>query len=235
MAEYTLYYWPIRFRGQFVRAVLSAVGADWREAGAEETAALKQAEPGAQAVPHMGPPVLVDHGDGLNLSQMPAILGYLGRKHGLVPDDRAGAALTDKILADANDVLYEMTRYNGAQMWTDADWAEFVPRLDRWMAIFEATGRRNGLRQGDGFMLGTPEPGLADYVTATLWGEMTRLLPSLRRPLSRNAPCVAALCDRIAALPEQAALISRSEAQFGYAWCGGQIEASLRSVTGADQ
>jgi glutathione S-transferase len=59
---------------------------------------------------------------------------------------------------------------------------------------------------------------------------MTDRLPSLRPVLDETAPAVAALSDRIAALPEQADLRARSDAEYGDAWCGGQIEESLRAV-----
>ena len=230
MTDYTLYYWPIQFRGQFVRSVLAHAGASWEEAGPEDVAAQHGLEPEAQLVPHMGPPVLTDHSRNIHLSQMPAILAYLGDKHGLMPDDPVLNAMCHKVVADANDVLYEMTRYNGAQAWTAAAWEEFKPRLWRWMVIFEETGRRHGLTARSGFMLGTEEPGLADLVTATLWGTMTAKMPPLRPELDRHAPMVAALSDRIAALPSQAELRKQSDALYGNGWCGGQIEASLRAV-----
>jgi len=230
MPDYTLYYWPIPFRGQFVRAVLAETGAEWREAGAEATSALLHAAPEDQPVPHMGPPVLEDHAAGFVLAEMPAIMGYLGRRHGLMPEAPDRAALTDKIVADANDVLDEMTRAGGAQMWTPAAWAEYRPRLARWMRIFEETGMRHGLTDGAGHMLGTEAPGLADLATATLWGTMTRQLPPLRPLLEGTAPALAALSDRIAARPAQAALRAWSDREFGDSWCGGEIEESLRAV-----
>jgi len=230
MADYTLYYWPIQFRGQFVRAVLAHVGASWQEAEFDEIAAQRMLEPSAQLIPHMGPPVLTDHSRDFHISQMPAVLTYLGEKHGLMSDNPVYRALTHKIIADANDVLYEMTRYNGAQMWTDASWKEFQPRLCRWMGVFEETGRRNGLTAGAGFMLGTEAPTLADLVTAILWGTMTARLAPLRPLLDRQAPGVAGLTDRVRALPAQVELRDRSDALYGDAWCGGQIEASLRAV-----
>ncbi|MBC7283631.1 glutathione S-transferase [Hoeflea sp.] len=233
MADYTLYYWPLPFRGQFVRAVLAHVGASWHEAGPDEVASQRAAGPGAQVVPHMGPPVLTDHGNEAHLSQMPAILAYLGEKHGLLPDDPVLKAMSHKIVADANDVLYEMTRYNGAQAWNDTAWKEFQPRLRRWMEIFEETGRRHGLTARSGFMLGTQVPGLADIVTAILWSTMTAKFAPLRPMLDRHAPAIASLSDRIAALPAQAELRKRSDEDYGDEWCGGQIEASLRAVLGS--
>jgi glutathione S-transferase len=230
MPDYTLYYWPVPFRGQFIRAVLAHVGATWREADTEEIGALMNSPPAAQLVPHMGPPVLTDHETGLSLAQMPAILSYLGHKHDLIPQDPARGALTVKIIADANDVLYEMTLHNGSQMWTKQAWRNYGPRLRRWMAIFEETGRRYGLTAEAGYLLGSEQPSLADLTTHILWGTMTAKLGSLRSILEDTAPAIAGLSARIAALPEQSTLRAESDDEYGDEWCSGQIEASLRAV-----
>ncbi len=230
MTDYRLYYWPIPFRGQFVRAVLAHVQAAWEEADIDDLIALKNKAPGAQLVPHMGPPVLTDLAADLSLAQTQAILAYLGNKHGLIPDEPDRAALTHKIIADANDLLYEMTLYNGAQMWTQASWNAFRPRLGRWMEIFEETGRRHGLTAQAGYLLGSEAPGLADLTTHILWGTMTAKLPSLWPVLEATAPAIAGLSERIAALPEQQELRAKSDELYGDVWCGGQIEASLRAV-----
>ena len=230
MADYTVYYWPLPFRGQFVRSVLAHVGASWTEASIDDLIALKNADPSHQLVPHMGPPVLTDHTADLSLAQTPAILAYLGSKYRLIPSDPARAALTAKIIADANDVLYEMTRYNGAQMWTQASWDSYRPRLGRWMEIFEEHGCRYGLTVEEGYILGTEAPSLADLVAHILWGVMTSKLPPLRSLLDTNAPAIASLSNRIAQLPEQVELRVRSDAAYGDEWCSGQIEASLRVV-----
>ncbi len=230
MTEYTLYYWPLPFRGQFVRSVLAHIGASWTEASVEDLIALKETEPTRQVVPHMGPPVLTDHAADLSLAQTPAILAYLAAKSGLAPTDPAGGALTTKVIADANDVLCEMTLNNGAQMWTQEGWDSYRPRLCRWMTIFEEHGRRHGLTATAGHILGTDEPGLADLVAHILWGGMTSKLPTLRPLLETTAPSIANLSDRIARLPNQEALRAHSDAQYGDTWCSGQIEASLRAV-----
>jgi len=133
-------------------------------------------------------------------------------------------------MADANDVLYEVTLHNGAQMWTPETWNTYRPRLARWMAIFEEMGRRHGLTAQAGHFLGTETPGLADLAAAILWGTMTAKLPSLRPMLDVTAPAIAGLCDRISALPEKVELRARSEVEYADEWCGGQIEASLRAV-----
>jgi len=164
------------------------------------------------------------------LSQMPAILGYLGDRHGLIPDNASGRAMTDKITGDADDVFNDTTLHNGAQMWTRQSWAEFLPRLEHWMQLFQETGRRNGMTATGGFMLGTDAPGIADFTTAVLWGTMVHKLPQLRSVLDAAAPDLAGLCDRVCALPEQLELRDRSDAAYGDLWCAGQIEASLRAA-----
>lgn len=230
MTDYTLYYWPIPFRGQFVRAVLAEVGATWDEADMATLQALWHAEPAQQPVPFMGVPVLTDHGENSSIAQMPAILTYLGRKHRLTPDDPLLEAMTTKIVADASDVLYETTRHHGALLWDQASWDAYLPRLTRWMAIFEETGRRHGLSPGAGHVLGTEAPGIADLATCVLWGTMTQRFPSLRPLLDARAPAIAGLTDRVAARPAQAELRRRSDENFGEVWCEGEIEASLRAV-----
>ena len=230
MPDYTLYYWPLPFRGQFVRSVLAHVGATWEEADIEAVISLKQAAPSQQSIPHMGPPVLIDHTADVVFAQTPSILAYLGRKYGLVPQELLHETLTAKIVADANDVLYEMTLHNGAQMWTTQAWRAYLPRLQRWMEIFEATGQRHGLTAEKGYLLGTEAPGVADLTAHILWGTMAAKLPTIRDELEKAAPGITGLSDRIAQLPEQAQLRIRSDAEYGEQWCSGQIEASLRAV-----
>lgn len=232
MADYTLHYWPIPFRGQFIRAVLAHAGATWEETGAGETARVKDLAVARQPVAHMAPPMLVDHAAGIALAQMPAILAYLGARHGLMPGDPGRDALTHKVVADANDVLDEVTLNGGQEMWDADRWAVFQPRLRRWMAIFEETGTRHGLTPQGGTILGTGAPGLADLVSSTLWFTMTDKLPALSGVLEDAAPAVAAHARRLAETPALAAMRAETDAAWGDVYCGGQIEKSLRAVLG---
>ncbi len=233
MPDYELYYWSVPFRGQFVRAVLAYAGRNWTEAG---DAAIGKAMKGPvtkMPVPFMGPPVLVDVKADVAISQMPAILLYLGETLKLMPETPALRALTLKIVNDANDVIDELTQDGGRQMWTDARWKEFTPRLKKWMALFEETGARHGLKAESGFVLGTAKPGIADIVTATLWSTMTDRFPKLGTMLKKSAPRIAGLTRRMAALPALAHLAAKAKDDYGDAYCGGQIEKSLRKVLGA--
>jgi glutathione S-transferase len=126
-----------------------------------------------------------------------------------------------------------MTIQGGMQMWTDKRWKAFVPRLKKWMSFWEETGRRHGLKKDCGFLLGGDAPGIADVITATLWGTMGDRFPKIETILNKSAPMTAALTKRIAALPPLKNLAAKARDDYGDAWCGGQIEKSLRKVLGA--
>jgi glutathione S-transferase len=137
------------------------------------------------------------------------------------------------VVCDANDVIDEITLDGGRQMWTEARWSEFVPRLEKWMSFWEETGRRHGLKGDAGFLLGGAAPGVADVVTATLWTTMADRFARIDEILNAAAPMTAALARRVAGLPALAELAARARQDYGEAYCGGQIEASLRKVLNA--
>jgi glutathione S-transferase len=233
MSDYDLYYWSVPFRGQFVRAVLAFAGKTWSEGGDAAIAKLMGGPVEDMPVPFMGPPLLVDKRARVAIAEMPAILLYLGETLDLLPATPALRALTMKVVNDANDVIDEITLDGGRQMWTEARWRDFVPRLEKWMSLWEETGRRHGLKPGSGFLLGGEAPGMADVVTATLWSTMTDRFRKIATILKDAAPMTAALSRRIADLPPLAELAAKAREDYGDAYCGGQIEASLRNVLGA--
>lgn len=233
MSDYELYYWSVPFRGQFVRAVLAYAGETWAEAGDAAIGKLMEGPVKKMPVPFMGPPLLIDKKADVAISQMPAIILYLGETLDLLPKSPALRAMTLKIVCDANDVIDEITLQGGMQMWTDKRWKEFVPRLKKWMSFWEETGRRHGLKAESGFLLGGDKPGIADVVTATLWSTMTDRFAKIETILKKTAPMTAALTKRVAALPSLKKLAAKAEEDYGDAYCGGQIEKSLRKVLGA--
>lgn len=231
MPDYTLYYWSVPFRGQFVRAVLAYAGKSWTEAGDEVISRLMEGPVKAMPVPFMGPPLLIDKKAKVAIAQMPAIVLYLGDTLGLMPANPALRALTMKIVNDANDVIDEITLDGGRQMWTKQRWKEFVPRLKKWMSLWEETGRRHGLKADASFLLGG-KAGIADIVTATLWSTMTDRFPKIETIFKKTAPATAGLTRRVADLPPLTRLAAKARTDYGDAYCGGQIEASLRKVLG---
>lgn len=230
MTDYELYYWSVPFRGQFVRAVLAYAGKTWTEGGDDAIGKLMEGPVADMPVPFMGPPLLVERKTGFAISQMPAIVLYLGETLDLLPPKPTLRALAIKVVNDANDVIDELTQDGGREMWTAKTWKDFEPRLAKWMSFWEDLGRRHGLKRDAGFLLGGDSPDVADIVTATLWSTMTDRLPPLAEVLERAAPATAALTRRVAALPALVQLANASRKDYGDAYCGGQIEASLRKV-----
>ena len=230
MSDYDLYYWSVPFRGQFVRAVLAYAGKTWTEAGNAEISKLMGGSSQDMPVPFMGPPMLIDKRTGFAIAEMPAVVLYLGETLGLMPATPGLRALSMKIVNDANDVIDDITLDGGRLMWTQKHWREFVPRLKKWMSLWEETGRRHGLKADSGYLLGGEAPGIADVVTATLWSTMTDRFAKIEAILEEAAPMTAALTRRVAALPALAKLAAKARQDYGDAYCGGQIEASLRKV-----
>ncbi|MGD0635866.1 MAG: glutathione S-transferase [Beijerinckiaceae bacterium] len=167
------------------------------------------------------------------IAQMPAIVLYLGETLDLMPATTALRALSIKIVNDANDVIDEITLNGGREMWTEKRWQDFVPRLKRWMSFWEEMGRRHGLKRNSGFLLGGEAPGIADIVTATLWSTLADRFPKIEAILEESAPMTAALTRRVADLPALAKLAAKARQDYGDAYCGGQIEASLRKILDA--
>ena len=172
MSDYDLYYWSVPFRGEFVRAVLAYAGKTWTEAGDAAISKLMVGPVKDMPVPFMGPPLLIDKKADFAIAEMPAIVLYLGDTLDLMPATPALRALTMKIVNDANDVIDEITLDGGREMWTPERWRDFVPRLTKWMSLWEETGRRHRLKADAGFLLGGQAPGVADLVTATLWSTL---------------------------------------------------------------
>jgi glutathione S-transferase len=62
---------------------------------------------------------------------------------------------------------------------------------------------------------------------------MTDRFSKIEAILQETAPMTAALTRRIADLPPLAKLAAKARQDYGDAYCGGQIEASLRKVLDA--
>jgi glutathione S-transferase len=61
---------------------------------------------------------------------------------------------------------------------------------------------------------------------------MAERFPKIAAILEEAAPMTAALSRRVAGLPALARLAASARQDYGDAYCGGQIEASLRQVLG---
>ena len=228
---YTLYYWAIPFRGNFIHTLLSYAQVPYKEASIPEIVAIRQQLPTNQPYPCMAPPFLHDHEDDVFLSQTVAIVHYLAHKLNLLPTSTLKATLALKTMLDANDVLGELTRGTKGGPWDPEAFKNYIQgRFIKWLDIFEQTGLRHGLHDNEGYYLDTPNPTLADFVLFALWGTMKRCLPELSPILYEHAPRVLALCDRIEALPSMHNLVKKQEELYGNRYCSGEMEASIRAA-----
>jgi len=227
MLDYKLYYWDLPFRGNFLQLLLEDVGANYKKFDASD---VYPARGLTIKNPGMAPPYLYDCQGKTWYAQMPAILMHLGRKYDYLPKRAETLTLALKTILDANDVLMEITNYNGSMMWQKSTWEEFrCGRLADWMQIFEKTGNDHGLKGGAGFLLGA-RISVADIAVAALFGTMVHSFPTLRGDLQEHAPNIAILCQRIEARPAILHFLDRQREESGRGYCGGQIEGSLRKM-----
>ena len=226
--KFELYYWPLPFRGCFVSYLFAYRDVPLLEiTDFEDIQASMSRHPSEQEVPFIGPPVLRNRESGQALSQMPAIVLYASRELDLLPDEPFDAAMCMKVLMDCNDILMEICRYNGSMMWEREQWVEFrSQRFPRWLGILEESLDR-------GF-LGGDSVSFADIGVYALLGNMTRCLPQLDADVKTHAPGVHALCQRIGSKSSVAACVADQEEKYGDAYCGGQIEQSIRRMLEMD-
>ena len=233
MSDYAFYYWSVPFRGQFVRAILAYAGKTWTEADDATIMKLMSGPVKDMPVPFMGPPFLIDNNNDFAIAEMPAIVLYLGETLDMMPATPALRAMTMKTVNDANDVIDELTLDGGRDMWTEKRWLDFTPRLTKWMALWEETGRRHGLTSETGYLLGGEVPGIADIVTATLWSTLADHFQSIAVLLEEAAPRTSALSRRVSDLPALAELAASARKDYGDAYCGGEIGNSMKKVLDA--
>lgn len=117
----------------------------------------------------------------------------------------------------------------GRDMWTEERWQRSIPRIEKWMTMWEELGRRHGLADDTGFLLGGDHPALADVITATLWTTISDRFSRLKTLLVDTAPRTMALSERISSLPALAGLRAKARSEYGDAYAGGQIGASMKT------
>lgn len=224
--DYEFYYWQVPFRGIFIQLLLEEVEAVYERKDANDIYPDKGLR---ISVPSMAPPYLFDVKREKYLSQMPAIMKYLGETHELIPVRTSRAALAMKVVMDCHDILTEITNFYGLKMWDKKEWSEFrEKRLSRWMKIFELTGLEHGIENGH-YLLGK-DLSIADIASVALFGSMLYSFPSLEVDLEKNAPNILKLIHRIESRKNIRPFLLKQREEWGRIYCGGQIEASLRDM-----
>ena len=141
---YRLFYWPRRGRGEQVRLLLNELGQDYEDVhlpiGGDEFMAMKREGPGTL---YFGSVPMLQDGD-FKLAQGPVIMNYLGRKHGVMPDNLRAAAKTEAMVLGAEDMRMAYFRLLGDR--AAEKQAEFVRGAwrDRWLPAWSDLLDLNG-------------------------------------------------------------------------------------------
>ncbi|NDW04149.1 glutathione S-transferase [Jiella pacifica] len=226
---YDLYYWPsVPGRGEYVRLVLEAAGADYRDVarldaseggGIEAMFAFIEGKRGA-LLP-FAPPFLV--AGEIVLSQAPVIAAFLGERHGLAPEGeadvlfaRAIAATTADFVAEAHDTHHPVgvSLYYGDQKAEAARRAEDFRsgRMPKFLGWYEALLAANPA--GHSWLVGDrmtyADLGLFQTVEGLRYA-----FPRRMRSLSESIPLVEALCKRVAS-SERIAIYLASDRRLAF-------------------
>ncbi|TFF25558.1 glutathione S-transferase [Jiella endophytica] len=218
---YDLYYWPgLPGRGEYVRLVLEAAGAEYRDmarldrsqgGGVEAMFAFIRGAKGPRRP--LAPPFLVD-GD-IILSQTAVIVAFLGERHGLAPDleadrmfARSIAATTADFVGEAHDTHHPL----GVALYYEDQKAEAARRAEafrnermaKFLGWYEALIGDNpaGSSYLAGDALSYADLGLFQTVEGLRYA-----FPRRMKTLSPDYPLVMALCDRVAAGPRISAYL----------------------------
>lgn len=226
---YDLYYWPsIPGRGEYVRLVLEAAGADYRDmarleasegGGTEAMFAFIEGRRGA-LLP-FAPPFLV--AGEIVLSQAPVIAAFLGERHGLAPDAeakrlfaRAIAATTADFVAEAHDTHHPVgvSLYYDDQKTEAARRAEEfrTERMPKFLGWYEALVAANPA--GHDWLVGDRMT-YADLGLFQTVAGLNYAFPRRMQTLLEAIPLVEALCQR-AASNERIAAYLASERRLAF-------------------
>ena len=149
--SYRLFYWALRGRGEQVRLLLNELGEDYEDVHLEHGQEYRQMRRGGPGTLYFGSVPMLQDGD-FKLAQGPAIMNYLGRKHGIMPADPQAAAKTEALVLGAEDMRMAYFRLLGKDAterqakFVSGDWK------DRWLPAWSGLLDLNG---DTGYFVGT--------------------------------------------------------------------------------
>lgn len=218
---YHLYYWPILGRGEFVRLVLEASGAPYRDVvrlpeseGGGVKALLALLEEGPGSPPPRAPPILMV-GDRI-FSQSPSICRFVAEHHGLVGDTEMERQAADQLhltIADLANEAHDVHHPLGSSFYYEEQKPESLrrsavfikERMPKFLNYFERVLSKNA--QGkDQHLLGSA----LSYPDLTLFQVLLGLeyaFPKAFRRVTEKTPRLITLRDAVRKLPRVAAYL----------------------------
>ena len=213
--RYQLYYWPtIQGRGEFVRLAFEAAGADYVDVSRQDDGAAMEALMAQAATPSFAPPFV--RLGGRIIGQVAAILAWLGPQLGLSPDGDSDRAWLNQIQLTLADLVVEahdthhpvdLTAYYDEQKLEAARRAEGFrqARIPKFLTWAETVLERNP--NGPDWMVGD-RPTYGDLSLFQVVEGLAYAFPRATARALATAPRVAAVRDRVAALPRIAAYLA---------------------------
>jgi len=149
---YRLFYWPFRGRGEQIRLLLNELGQEYEDVHVDKERdfpTLRRQGPGTL---YFGSVPMLKDGD-FRLVQGPVIMNYLGRKHGLMPDEPGEAARAEAMVLGAEDMrmaYFRLLRDDERSEQRKSRFLELEWR-ERWLPAWDGLLEINGDR---GFLVG---------------------------------------------------------------------------------
>ncbi len=211
---YELYYWPtIQGRGEFIRLALEAGGADYVDVSRQDDGEAMMRLMKTAATPAFAPPFL-KLGE-RTIGQVAAILAWIGPQLGLAPDGDSDRAWVNQIQLTLADLVVEahdthhpvdLMAYYDDQKPEAARRAEGFRdhRIAKFLGWAERVLERNPA--GANWLVGDR----VTYADLSLFQVVEGLryaFPTATDRVMRDTPRVAAVRDRVAALPRIAAYL----------------------------
>ncbi len=150
---YRFFYWALRGRGEQVRLLLNELEQDYEDVFVSKDREFPSLKREGAATLAFGSVPMLQDGD-FKLVQGPAIMNYLGSKHGIMPSDPRLAAKTEAMVLGAEDMRMAYFRILGKDeraaekrsQFVEGDWGK------RWLAAWDGLLELNG---DNGYLVGT--------------------------------------------------------------------------------
>uniref|UniRef100_A0A7S2TQD9 Glutathione S-transferase n=1 Tax=Lotharella oceanica TaxID=641309 RepID=A0A7S2TQD9_9EUKA len=230
MSDITIYYWPIRFRGNFLKYILEEAGHKYATVSTypEIKKALDDAKDG---YPVFAVPLLKV--GSFRCSQMPAAVLHLAKMFHMEPSDGNDKTLALMMLLNCNDILDSITMNGGHyMMWTPEKWKTFQDgRLAKWLGVLDtALGKNPKNAKAEKIYFFGVKPTYVDFgVLAILDGLVDEF--GLVEYVGKF-PLLSRFFKEMSARPSVQKLwsVQKPKDRSKWApWCGGQIQKSIET------
>ncbi|XP_070544990.1 hematopoietic prostaglandin D synthase-like [Ptychodera flava] len=191
--KYKLTYFNFNARAEFIRLIFAAAGVEFEDNRVSRKP--EEWEVAKKSLPFQQVPVLEIEG-GVVLAHSHAIGRYLANEFGLAGKTNMERAKVDMIVDAAEDLFPPIRVYNFApEDKKQAACDEIVAKLPPGLSNLERVLTQNN--GGDGFFVGDS----LTWADLKFFGRIGENIQRIKPEILKDYPKLAALCDRVAAIP----------------------------------